>query len=551
MSVKDKIFQGLLICCLGIVGCKTELRSVRLSPTERPNFVLIITEDIGCYLGCYGDSTVKTPNLSKLAEEGMVMTRAFSTAGVCAPSRAGLITGMYPSSIGANHMRTRLHKGFDTLPVHSYAVVPPPEVRCFTQYLREAGYYCTNQGKTDWQFEKTLTAFDDYGMEGAHWQNRKPGQPFFCIFNIFDTHESQLWQRDDHPVLCDQDMIKIPPYYPETQTVKDDIARMYSNIVEMDNKLGTILDDLRKDKLLDSTYVIFLSDHGGPLPRQKREILDAGLHVPMIIRCPNAKKGGTCNHQLVSFIDIAPTILSLADLNIPEHLQGKAFLGKQKTEPRKYIFGARDRMDTKYDRRRSVRDERFIYIKNYNPEIPWYQDIEYRKNIPMMKQMIKLYEKNSLNNIQKLWFRDKKPQELLFDLENDPYEIHNLVGNNEYEKKLLELRKVLSDWEKEIDDKGNISEYKLVEQMWPDFIQPQTEKPGIKKVDGKIIISCQTPGSSIAYQISNEQFKPDDSEPNNWNLYNEPLLLEKGQILYALAVRIGYKNSDILEFNYH
>lgn len=533
------------------LGCKNTPLPVNekdVEIPERPNFVFIITEDIGCYLPCYGDSTVALPNVEKLAGEGMILAHAYSTAGVCAPSRSALITGMYPTSIGSNNMRTRLHPGCDVLPIHEYEVVPPPEVKCFTHHLREKGYYCTNQGKRDWQFGAMLAAFNDYGYDGAHWRNREEGQPFFCIFNIFDTHESQIWEREDRPMLCDTSLVEIPPYYPETKPVHDDVARMYSNIIEMDKKVGHIINQLEEDQLLDSTFVFFISDHGGPLPRQKREILDAGLHVPLIIRFPGGKNAGTRFEELVSFIDLAPTVLSLANIQIPDYLQGQAFLGEQKGIPRKYVFGARDRMDTEYDRSRSVSDGKFVYVKNYHPELPWIQEIKYREQMDIMHEIHQLAEENKLNNIQQQWIQPNKPQVQLYNTIEDPYEIKNLANEKKYREKQNELRIALDEWIAKYDQWGDIPEYEMVQEMWPGFKQPETADPKIISQKDSIYISCVTEGASIVYHIAGSLKKPDPSEPNAWNLYTGPVKIDEHKIIYALAERIGYKQSNVISY---
>ncbi len=513
------------------------------SEIEKPNFVFIITEDIGCCLPMYGDSTIKTPTIESLAREGMVMANAYSTAGVCAPSRSSIITGMYPISIGTHHMRVKVKEG--VLPVDEYSAVVPPEVKCFTEYLRADGYYCTNQGKRDFQFEKPISAFNDYGLEGSHWQNRPAGSPFFCIFNIFDTHESQVWMCEDHELLVSPKKVVVPPYYPDTPTVRHDIARSYSNIIEMDKKVDKILRALEKDNLLESTFVFFISDHGGPLPRQKREILDVGLHVPFIVRFPGAKYAGTRNDRLVSFVDLAPTFLSLANIPVPRHLQGRAFLGEQQAPPSKYIFGARDRMDAKYDRVRSVTDGRYVYVHNYFPGKSWYQDIEYRHQMPMMQELLEMHQHQELNRVQDIWFQPSKPAERLYDLKNDPHEIKDVSRHAENKDKLFELRHALDSFLNKVGDMGEIPEHEMVEKMWPGFQQPTTAKPEIRFEEGKAIIECPIKGASIVYQVKKDGSLPNVNEPNGWKLYNAPVHVEPGSHLHALAIKIGYKQSPL------
>jgi len=311
----------------------------------RPNILWISTEDISLDLGCYGDSYAVTPNLDCFAAESVRYDNAFTPAGVCAPVRSGIITGMYPTTIGTNNMRC---KG-----------VPPAQVRCFTEYLRAAGYYCTNRRKTDYQFAPPITAWDDCSGKG-HWRNRAKGQPFFSVINITTTHESKIRSRYEQ-LKHDPARAKLPPYYPDTPVVRKDWARYCDIITTMDQQVGQILQQLEDDGLAEETIVWFWGDHGRGLPRAKRWLYDSGLHVPLIIRVPEkfrklanpvdpaALEPGTVSDDLISFIDFGPTVLSLAGVKVPTHIQGRPFLGTQKAPPRKYIFAARDRMDEAYD----------------------------------------------------------------------------------------------------------------------------------------------------------------------------------------------------------
>lgn len=533
-------------------GCKGnqqetgELKNYAYKKLTNPNFLFILTEDIGCYLNVYGDSTARTPHIDKLAAEGVIYTNVYSVAGVCAPSRSSLITGMYPVSIGAHHMRTRLHG--DLLPVSEYSVVPPPQVKCFTEIFRKNGYYCANAGKRDFQFDVPMSAFHDLGKEINNWKGREKGQPFFCIQNIFVTHESQVWARKDDSLRISPDKVTVPPYYPETSTVKNDLARVYSNIELMDKQVGEIINELKKDNLFDSTIIIFLSDHGGPLPRQKREITKAGLHVPMIIRYP-WKVSHQVDSQLISFVDMAPTFLSLAGIEPPEYMQGKPFEGEYKNSPRKYVFGARDRMDMQYDRARSVSDGRYFYVKNYYPGKSWYQDIEFRKQMPMMQELLALHEKGRLNSVQEIWFYPSKPAEQLFDTWTDSYEIKDLAQDTGYSKIIKKLRTQLSNWQDEVNDKGHIPEKEMVANMWPDFKQPVTDSVCFQQVkNGRIKLTCSEKGASILFHVSNGEGIPATDEPVGWNLYNDPVAIATMDTIHAFAVRVGYRNSSLTNY---
>lgn len=508
---------------------------------KSPNILWVTCEDLSLFLPSFGDSTVKTPNLSWLAKEGIRFTRMFSTYGVCGPSRSAIITGMYPTSIGAMDMRTgTVHQDIPYLP--NYEAVPPDEVKCFTEYLRAAGYYCTNNAKTDYQFKTPVTAWDENG-KNATWRHRKPGQPFYSVFNIGVTHESQLWKRQDQPLRVDPAEVPVPPYYPQDNPViRKQIARMYDNIMLMDKRVGELIDELREDHLLDSTIVIFCSDHGGPLAWYKREAYDRGTHIPFIVRFPDRRGAGTKDEELHSLVDIAPTMLSLVGVLIPEHLEGEAFLGSQKAErPREYIYTARDRMDEQYDLIRAVRNKQYQYVRNYVPDIPYYHDNAYRLHMPMMQEILRLKAENSLNASLKKWFLPKAVEEL-YDIRKDPYELHNLANDPAYSAVLKRMRSALNDWERATKDKGFMQESDLIKRMWRGLRQPVTRAPEIKEIARQenirlLEITCSTPGASIAYRL-------DVDPPGYWRLYTHPVsVAENGQIR-AKAIRIGYKESE-------
>ena len=441
--------------------------------TKKPNILCITCEDISPLLGCFGDEIAKTPNLDQLASEGIKFTNLFSCSGVCAPSRFALITGMYPSACGGNNMRTSSY-----LPngVPSYEAVPRSQVKCVSEYLRANGYYYTNNQKTDYQFKVPITAWDECSKR-AHWKNRPEGMPFFAIFNLGTTHESQVWDRANDPVTIRPEEVPVPPYFPDTQIIRRDIARVYNNITVMDREVGELIDEVKKAGLLEKTIIIFYSDHGGPLPRGKRELYDTGLNAPMIIRFPDEKYAGTEVDDLISFVDIPPTIMSLAGIEPPDYMHGSAFLGKYKSKPREYIFAARDRMDSECDVRRAVRDKKFKYIRNYRPEIGCYQDIKFRKSLESMKELLRLRDEGKLNKVQMYWFRKTKSPEELYDLSIDPYELNNVADDPAYREELIRLRKIHVKWLKEIGDDPLRSEKELVWSMWPNGVQPITGKP--------------------------------------------------------------------------
>jgi uncharacterized protein (TIGR02145 family) len=505
----------------------------------RPNVLCIVCEDISPRLGSYGDPVARTPVLDRLARDGVRFTRMFSSSGVCAPSRAALVTGMYASAIGANNMRT---SSADRIGLPDYEAVPPPAVRPSSEYLRDAGYYTTNNAKTDYQFQPPLTAWDENGRD-AHWRNRPEGMPFFSIFNLETTHESQVWDRADDPVVVPPERVLLPPYYPDTPAVRRDVARVYSNIAVMDRQVGELLAELDEAGLTEETIVIFYSDNGGPLPRGKRELLDSGLHVPFLIRFPGNAHAGTVVDDLVAFVDVPATILSLAGVPVPRHMQGRPFWGDQKAPPRELVFAARDRMDEEVDHVRTVRDRRFKYVRNFRPDLPRYQDIDYRKQMAGMRDILRLRDEGKLDAVQSLWFQPTKPAEELYDTEADPHEVRDLSGDPAHRTHLERLRAALDGWLREIGDRPGRPETELLESMWPGGVQPKTAAPAVAWRDGRVAIACPTEGSAIAYQVDGRGFRPD-----HWLLYTGPVAARSGAVVTAAANRVGWAPSPPVTF---
>jgi arylsulfatase A-like enzyme len=538
------LISCLCLASLGFISLKNE------SPkATHPNILWITNEDMSPqHLGCYGGKIAKTPNIDQLAKEGVRYTNAFSTAGVCAPSRNTLITGMYQTSIGGHNMRNFMPGSFNNpnfksgAPFPSYSVLTPAEVKAFPEFLRKAGYYCANNFKQDYQFEAPETVWDE-NSNTADWRGRPDkNQPFFSVINLEDTHEGQLFARDNMPLTVKPEDVELLPFYKDTPTMRKDIARHLSNIEDMDRKVGEIIEKLKEDGLYDNTIIFYYSDHGDGLPYVKREIFDRGLRVPLVIRYPNAQNAGSVVDELVSFVDFAPTLLSLVNITIPKYLQGQAFLGAQKAKTsRKYIFAARDRMDAKVDRVRAVSDGRFKYLRNYMPELPYYQDLNYRKQIKSMAELLKLRNEGQLSGLQLHWFRPNKPVEELFDVKNDPYEVNNIANDPKYADKLKELRQQHELWMKKYGDLGELSEKDIRIKWWNGKEQaPKTENPIVKLMESQVVISCQTSGASIGFKKH--------SADKSWSIYSIPLNIAKGDSLIVRAYRIGYEKSDVVKF---
>jgi N-sulfoglucosamine sulfohydrolase len=543
----------LLLLC----GGRPLLAQGAIQP-PRPNILWISNEDMSPRLGAYGDPLARTPTLDRLAKESIRFTNAFTTAPVCAPSRAAIITGMYQTTIGAQHMRTTEDR-VPELP-GPYLAVPPFYVKAFPEYLRAAGYFTSNRVKTDYQFGVPFTIWDDQG-QAAHWRNRPDkSQPFFSVFNITVTHESQIFPsspaRKGTPLVTDPATIPLPPYYPDTPAIREEMARVYDNIADMDAQVAAILQQLEEDGLSEETIVFYWSDHGDGVPRSKRSLYDSGLRVPLMIRWPTGLRPpftpGTVNDQLVSFIDLAPTVLALAGVEIPMHLQGRVLVGPNSAAAPEFVFAARDRMDIEYDMMRSARDARFLYIRNFQPELPYVGHIIYRNQSAIMQDWLRLQAEGGLSGAASLWMQTSRPAEELYDTKADPHQIRNLAGDSTYRATLERMRRAVVDWMERVHDQGLINEAEMIQRMWPNGIQPETAEPYVLsrrsterparqetitfREPMEVVIYVPTQGASIGYTT--------DTGPNaRWRLYTGPILIDRPVTLRAKAIRYGYKES--------
>ena len=424
----------------------------------RPNIVLIGAEDISPSLGCYGDPDAITPNLDRLAGQGARFTRAFTHAPVCAPSRSGLITGVYPTTLGTHHMRSKL--------------VRTPEL--FVDFLRKAGYFVAWPGKTDFNFDLPKGWVDttqDWTKTPAVLPTDRP---WFAYINFTITHESQVrapegkyetnTARLKPEERRDRSKVKLPPYYPDTPAVRECVGKYHDNITAMDYLVGDVLKLLDERKWANNTVVIFFGDHGWGLPRGKRWPYDSGTRVPFLVRWPGQVKPGTVRDDLTCFLDVAPTVLTLAGAEVPPQMQGRVFLG-EKTQPApKHVFSARDRMDETFDRVRSVRGERYRYVRNYHPELPYMQWLNYLDEMPVQKDWRRLAFEGKLNPVQRQWWAKTKPKEELYDPQTDPYEVKNLAGSAEHAGVLKEMRAALDQWIKDTKDLGEVPEQALIDR---------------------------------------------------------------------------------------
>ncbi len=513
---------------------------------KRWNILWISCEDMSPDLGCYGDAYARSPNLDRLATQSVRFTNVFTVAGVCAPSRSGIITGMHPTTIGTQHMRS---KG-----------VPPAFVKCFPEYLRAAGYYCTNNNKTDYNFDVPVTAWDEVSTK-AHWRGRPdPKQPFFSVFNLTVSHESRirtppedfakdtarLRPEDRH----DPAIAVLPPYYPDTPVVRADWARYHDLITAMDLQAADLLKQLEDDGLADSTVVFFWSDHGRGLPRGKRWLYDSGIRIPLLVRWPGKLPAGTVRDDLISSLDWAPTVLALAGLPAPKHFQGRVFLpetGGPSAPPRDYVFAARDRMDETYDIIRAVRDKRWKYLRNFQPEKPYAQPIAYMDEMPTMKEWRRLNGEGKLEGPAALFFRKTKPVEELFDVVADPHEIRDLAGAPEHREVLERMRGALEKWMKDTGDLGLVPEPEMQERWRPGGKWSVTEAPRIVihgEGGGAVIeLTCPTEGASIAWTDGK-------GKEARWRLYTGPIQVVPKTEIRVKACRLGFKDSPEVSAKY-
>ena len=445
MNRRDLLKQSAFAASALLLGG----RARAATDNELPNILWITSEDHGPEMGCYGDEFATTPNVDALAKMGMIFELAWSCAPVCAPARTTIITGMYPPSIGGQHMRSM--------------VKVPDYVKFYPRFLRERGYYCTNNSKEDYNVRTDDKGWNE-SSRNAHYKNRKPGQPFFAIFNSTVSHESKIRSKFDTPVH-DQTKVRIPAYHPDNAESRRDWARYYDIVTAADEVAGKHLAALDQAGLADETIVFYYGDHGSGMSRSKRWPYNSGLSVPMVVYfppkwrhlAPKEYSPGGKSDRMVNFVDLAPTLVSLAGTKPPKWMQGHAFAGKFQQPKPKYMFGFRGRMDERCDFIRTVTDGRYQYIRNYNPHFIYGQYVAYNFVTPSTAAWKRDYDAGKLNEAQSHFWK-LKPAEELYDLKADPDEVNNLARSREHRAKLGELREVLRDWCREIRDLGFLPE---------------------------------------------------------------------------------------------
>ena len=418
---------------------------------ERPNILWIITEDTSRHFGFNGEKAVTTLHVDKLAAEGVVFTNAYVTCPVCSPSRSSLITGMYQTTIGAHN-----HRSSST---PQSAIQLPKHVRTLPELFKEAGYFTCNSGfnlnwknpgKTDYNF-----SFDESKLyDGTDWTNRKPNQPFFAQIQLNGGKSRESKFESDATV--DMSKTKIPPYYPDDTVIIDDWKDYLKTVMKTDDEVGKVVERLKKEGNLSNTIIFFITDHGISHVRGKQFLYDEGTRIPFVIWGPEYVKKGV-REELIAHMDMAATSLYFAGIKIPSYMESRPLFGSM-AHPREYVISARDRCDETVDRIRSVRKGNYKYIHNYHPKRPYLQPCVYKDYKPIVKRMRALYSEGKLNSAQSLIMAQVRPEEELYDLINDPYELHNLTTEPAFKEKLEELRTIVDKWIADTNDQGQYQE---------------------------------------------------------------------------------------------
>jgi arylsulfatase A-like enzyme len=495
-----------LLMATGLAGCQlipTVCSALNEKKTQtKPNIIWLIAEDISPALGCYGDPQATTPHLDKFASKGVVFTNAWSTAPICAPSRSCLITGLYATSLGTQHLRSE--------------VTFPSQLKRLPELLKQQGYFTTNRDKTDYNFSAE-GMFDHWSSAMTPWRHRKEGQPFFSFINIGPSHEGTVNKLDSYreltrdlapALLHDPAKVKLPPYYPDSPETRQVWAHYYDILTVLDRNVGSFLDSLRKDNLMDETIIFFIADHGFGMPRYKRWLNKTGMNVPLVIHFPEKYKDlasdfipGTHNDKLISFIDMAPTTLSLAGAGIPSWMEGKPFLGNSDANKRELAFGARDRADDMVEMSRSVTDGKHIYIRHFMPHLPYIQPgYIYSDEKEAYKALRKLHKEGKCNAEQeKLW--NPKPIEELYDLVADPSETNNLATNQKYAGIKEILKKKLHSWMLQNRDLGLLAEPEYMIRGALTSPYDYARKSGRYQVD-KILQTAEMVGVATEKELS-------------------------------------------------
>jgi N-sulfoglucosamine sulfohydrolase len=513
---------------------------------ERPNFLVFMAEDLGMRIGAFGDTRAVTPTIDALAHRGVRYTNAFTTAGVCAPSRAAHIMSVSQIAFGAQHMRT---SSFKEAP---YRSVPPPHLKAYPELLRQAGYFTFTVRKLDYQFSSYAPGSGPFTIWTRELRDLDldaldPKRPFYGLINLPQTHESQIFNENFDKNrgarmtrVVSPDDVEVPGYYPDTPVVREAIARQYDNVAAMDRHVADVLAQFDAAGLLDNTIIVWTTDHGDGLPRAKRELYDSGIHVPLLVVWPDqyrpaGAEAGSMTDRLVSFVDFGPSFLALAGIPIPESMEGRpvlAYAGEQ----REFVFAAKDRLDEHLFRERAVRDKRFKYIRNLMPGRPGATHLAYRDRLDIMAELWQEFEQGRLTPEQSAWF-EPRPAEELYDTLEDPDEVRNLAQDPAYADALERMRAALNDWLENAPDLSNLDEAEMARSMWPDGTAPKTPPPRVDQVGGnRIVMHAGTEGASLAWRIPG----------GDWQIAvpGVPIAIDQEDSILVKSVRYGWQESD-------
>lgn len=442
------------------------------SESNQPNILWITMEDTSPhFIGCYGNKNAKTPNIDRLAGEGVRFTNAFANAPVCSSARSTIITGAANETMGLGNHRSNF-----PLPDH---------VKGFPTFLKQQGWYTSNNVKTDYctSDSKRLTKESWHeSSKNAGWWNRKPGQPFFSVFNHTQSHQSYTmtnpyrWYQEfvirelEKEKIVEENEFELPPYFRDSPEMRKNFARVYNSISLADKNIGLLLDSLHRDGLLEETIIFIYADHGEAIPRGKSGSVGIGYKVPFIVWFPDKykhlspwKTGAVCD-ELISFDDLGPTVLSLAGIKAPEYMTGRPFLGKFRENPRPYVFASRNRIDETPGLVRSITDGHYMYTKVFTPQFP---ELEYQKyaDVSDLVQLIrKDYREGNLNGIQSEMLENRTTTDYLYDLQADPWKLHNLAGERKHKQKLQRMKSALYDRIIEMRDAMFLPEY-FIDQL--------------------------------------------------------------------------------------
>lgn len=431
-----------------------------VSADDQPNIVWIIPDDMSANFSCYGETAIETPNVDALAKGGVQFNHAYVTAPVCSTCRSAFITGMYQTTIGAHHHRS----GRGTEKIHL-----PANVTMVPKLFQDAGYHTSitgwpingRLGKTDYNFEWDKSIYDS-----ADWSDRKSGQPFFAQIQTqggkLRGKDTKGWNkvsesarsRFGHSTPIDS--VVLPPYYPNHPDILRDWAAYLDSVRITDAMVGEVVAMLEEQGVRDNTLILFMTDHGISHGRGKQFLYDEGLHVPLVINGPGIKPS-TVRDDLVEHIDITALSLAAAGIAIPESMQSRNILAAD-YQPRDAVFAARDRCDETVDHIRSVRTDRFKYIRNFLPNRPYLQPCAYKDAKAILIALRECHEAGSLDENQSLLFQDNRPKEELYDLVSDPHELHNLANDPDHQSTLVQMRAKLNQWMEQTNDQGRTPE---------------------------------------------------------------------------------------------